>query len=599
MPNPPTVDYRQHLELETPEHVVLDYEIAGVGSRAAAAIADSAIVLALVIVAIFGFGVVGPVARLARGWSAALLILVIYLIVWGYFALFEGLRDGQTPGKRWLGIRTIRDTGHGITFADAAARSLLLPIDLLGMIGIVMIAIHPRARRLGDLVAGTVVVRDRPVQARSAAVSARGPITEASDLGMPRLDDAEFQLLREFAGRANALPPAVRDRFAAQLAARFAERNPERPASELEFIVQLHEDELARRRGRFGGRAGSGDGKTSGRSVAERLIARKNGRWNEFQAIAERVARYGLDGLSAEELPDFAARYREMAADLARARVYRADPVVLAQLERLVAAGHSALYRDVRQTWPRIWQFISRDCPGAVVQSWRYVGVAYLIFLIPAGAGFALMRERPALAAELIPDSMLERAEAGAARSAKGQGYVLTSSDFRPVIAVQIIGNNVKVGFYCFAAGIFFGLGSLFMVGYNGLMLGTIAGHFANVGMAAYLWTFVIGHGVLEISAICFAGAAGLMLGLAIIAPGDLSRSDALTLAGRLAMRLVGMVVVMLIIAGLIEGFVSTSGMPVAGRAAISAGSAAFLAIYLANGARRFTPSASVAPPAA
>ncbi len=591
MAEPPSFDYRQHLELETPEHVVLDYEIAGVGSRAAAAILDWALVLALAFVVLFSLGLIGSTARLSGGWVGAVLIVVIYAIIWGYFTFFEGLRQGQTPGKRQLGIRTIRDTGHGITFADAAARHLLTPIDMVGMIGIAMIAIHPKGRRLGDLVAGTVVVRDRPVLARSAAPSARGPADATVDLGAPQLDDSEFHLLREFASRAAALPPEVRDRFASQLAARFAERIPTRPADNVEFLAQLHEDETARRRGRFGGRAGSVDGRTTARSVAERMVARKSERWQEFQKLAERVASGGLDQLTARELPDFAARYREVAADLARARTYGADPIVLAQLERLVAAGHSALYRDDRQTWRGIWHFISRECPGAVVRSWRYVAVAYLIFLVPAGAGYALMRDRPALAAEVLPDNVLERAEAGAGRTAKGEGFVHESSSDRPYLAARIITNNIGVAFKCFAAGILFGVGSLFMVAFNGLLLGTVAGYFANAGMSGYLWTFVIGHGVLEISAICFAGAAGLMLGLAIIAPGDLTRSDALTIAGRKAMRLIGTAVVMLLIAGTIEGFVSSSGLSVAGRVAISAGSAVFLMAYLANGARRY-PSA-------
>jgi len=219
-----------------------------------------------------------------------------------------------------------------------------------------------------------------------------------------------------------------------------------------------------------------------------------------------------------------------------------------------------------------------------VLQSWRYVALAYLVFLVPAGAGYALLRERPSLAGELIPDVMLERAEAGAARIAKGQGYVLEDAGGRPVMATSIMTNNIRVAFSCFAGGVVLGVGSLVMVGYNGLLLGAISGYYADVGMLGYLWTFVVGHGVLEITAICIAGAAGLMLGLAIIAPGQLTRSDALSLAGGRARRLVGMVVVLLVIAGTIEGFISSSGMTLAGRVAVSAGSALFLLAYLYNG---------------
>jgi uncharacterized membrane protein SpoIIM required for sporulation/uncharacterized RDD family membrane protein YckC len=579
MPKQHDLDYRQHLEVETPEHVILDYEIAGIGSRALAALSDWLLLalLAFVVVLSLGFW---------RGISTgifALQLLLLYGLVWGYFTCFEGLRRGQTPGKRWMGIRVIRDTGHAVTFADAAARNLLLPVDLFCMLGVFLIAIHPRAKRLGDLVAGTVVVRDQPVSAAPTTeqqVPAAGPDEEA--LGAPLLSDAEFRLLREWSHRAPELPDSVRDRLARDFVARVAERFPERPADNLVFLARLHRDERARRQGKFGARAAT---PTAG-SVVERLVARKSSRWNEFQRLAQRVAREGLDSLSAPELPDFAARYREVAADLARARTYGADPLVRARLERLVAAGHNALYREARHTWRRIWYFIARECPGAIVTSWRYVALAFLSFMLPAAAGFLLLRERPALAPELLPDVMIERAEAGAARQAAGAGYVETAAGERPLVASSIIANNVRVAFNCFAGGIFFGIGSLILLAFNGLALGAISGHFANVGLLPYLWTFVLGHGVLELFSIWIAGAAGFLLGRALIAPGELTRRDALVLAGRTAMRLLGAVVVLLALAGLIEGFVSSSEWPLVQRTLVSGASVLLLVLYLLNGAR-------------
>lgn len=324
--------------------------------------------------------------------------------------------------------------------------------------------------------------------------------------------------------------------------------------------------------------------------MVERLVARKEGRWNEFERLAERVARSGLDSLNAAELPDFAARYREIAADLARARTYGADAVVRLRLERLVAAGHNALYREERHTWRRLWRFIARECPEAVVVSWRYVTLAFLTFMLPAVAGFFLLRERPALAPELLPDVMIERAEAGAARQSAGKGYVETSAEERPLVASSIIANNVQVAFSCFAGGIFFGVGSLVLLAFNGLELGAISGHFANAGLLRYLWTFVIGHGVLELFSIWVAGAAGFLLGRALIAPGELPRRDALVLAGRTAMRLIGAVIVLLAVAGSIEGFVSSSEWPLAQRLVVSSASVVFLVLYLLNGAGRRAP---------
>jgi hypothetical protein len=98
-----------------------------------------------------------------------------------------------------------------------------------------------------------------------------------------------------------------------------------------------------------------------------------------FQALAEQATSAGLDSFAPEELPGFAARYREIAADLARARTYRADPATLARLERLVAAGHNVLYRDEQQTWRRVWTAVSRKFPAAVVEArWRAAGLGRL-----------------------------------------------------------------------------------------------------------------------------------------------------------------------------------------------------------------------------
>ena len=585
MPPPRGFDYRQHLEVETPEHVVLDYEIAGVGSRALAVLADWLLLSLLLLAGSLTLGL----WREVSGWLFALELLALYALVWGYFTGFEGLRRGQTPGKRWMGIRVIRDTGHAVSFGDAAARNLLLPVDLFCLIGVFLIAIHPRAKRLGDLLAGTVVVRDQPARLAAGEPATGTPALDDALLGAPLLNDAEFRLLRELARRAPQLPVPVRDRLARELVARLALRFPERPADNLAFLARLLEEERARRQGKFGARSAG----ATGGSVAERLVARKEGRWSEFQRLAERAARSGLDSLSAVELPDFAARYREVAADLARARTYGADAAVQARLERLVAAGHNALYREQRHTWRRFFHFIARECPAAVLASWRYVGLAFLAFALPALAGFVLLRERPALAPELLPDVMIERAEAGAERAAAGKGYVETAAAERPVVASSIITNNVQVAFSCFAGGIVFGVGSLVLLAFNGLELGAISGHFANVGLLRYLWTFVIGHGVLELFAIWVAGAAGFLLGRALIAPGELPRRDALVLAGRTAMRLLGAVIVLLAVAGTIEGFVSSGEGTFTQRLLVSAASALFLVLYLLNGLRREAPGAA------
>lgn len=583
-----TADYRQHLEVETPEHVVIDYEIAGLGSRGLAAIIDTLIVFALMTANLLVAMKLYSTFKVVVG---AWIPLAQFVVVWGYFTLFEGFRDGQTPGKKWMGLRVIRDTGHPITVREAGARNLLRIVDLLPppyLLGILFIAFHPKGKRIGDLVAGTVVVRDRPADAPVALIEGEG---DAVATGAPQLSDEDFRILREFVGRAPQLPPVVRTRLATQLAARIADRYPTRDPDHVAFVTAAWRDESARRRGRFAARipqraTAGGEAPRGASAVMERVVARKGARWDAFGAMASRATSQGLDTLSADELPDFAARYREVAADLARARTYGADARVRLRLERLVAAGHNLLYRDDRKTWHRMWRFVAVECPAAVVSAWRIVLIAFLAFTLPALGGYAALRERPALAEEVLPAVMLERAEEGKREVAAGRGYAQAQAESRAGIASYIMTNNMRVAFACFAGGVVLGVGSLVSLAFNGLLLGAISAHFQNVGLLAYLWTFVAGHGVLELFAIWCAGAAGFLLGLAIVRPGPYSRRDALVLNARIAMRLVGTSIVLLLVAGTIEGFLSTSGAATWIKVAVSVASAVLLALYLANGAR-------------
>lgn len=592
-------DFRQHLEVETPEHVVIDYEIAGLGSRAMAALADSAIMAVLVVAEVIA---VPFAARALGGWALAAVVpivtLALFATTWGYFALFEAFRDGQTPGKRWMGIRVIRDTGHAITLRDAATRNVLRLADFLPppyVTGIACIAFQSQGKRLGDMVAGTIVVRDRPDEVALTPTPARATTSATPAVaGAPRLDDADYQLLHALAARVSQLPADVQARLATPIAERIAARVPRRTEDAVTFVLAVHDDETARRQGPLAARgmAGAGGARAGASgSTMERLVSRQAQRWEEFAALAGRAQRDGLGALSAAELPDFAARYREVAADLARARTYAADPRTRLRLERLVAAGHNLLYRAPRRGARWLGRVLAVECPASVVLAWPYLVVAWLAFTVPAVGGYATLRDRPALAEQVLPATLLERAEAGrrqmdAGKTTRAPGYAEAAAGDRAFLASAIFTNNLSVAFACFAGGIAAGVGSLVSLAYNGLLIGAASGHFHNEGLLGWLWTFVAGHGVLELFAIWCAGAAGLLLGIALVRPGPYTRRDALVVNGRLAMRLVAASALLLLVAGAIEGFLSASALPPAGKVAVSAASALLLAGWLAVGAR-------------
>jgi len=203
---------------------------------------------------------------------------------------------------------------------------------------------------------------------------------------------------------------------------------------------------------------------------------------------------------------------------------------------------------------------------------------------VPAVVGYVMIRERPALADEIVSPVMVSRAEQAAERQAQGRGYAQAEGDDRPVIAAAIISNNIQVSFGVFVGGLTCGLLTGWLLFANGMMLGLGFGLFKNYGALGYLTTFVAAHGVLELFAIFVSAGAGFLHAKAIIAPGDRTRKDALVLEGRVAARMIGAVVTLLAIAGTIEGLLSTSDAPAALKYGVSATTALFLLLYLASG---------------
>lgn len=583
-------DLRQQHGVEIPEHVTLSFELAGLGTRAAAAAVDVAL-LALANIALFAFFAAAGASRAwASGlasWGTALVVLVTGLGFFLYYTLFEALWAGRTPGKRALGIRVVLDTGRPITANAAAVRNLIRIVDFIVPLGplpgLALVFAHPSNKRLGDLAAGTIVVRDR-VAAWRLAPAPPVPATEAIELGPPELTDQEFTLLDRFLARADDLAPDVRVRMAGDLTRRFEARIPRRVEDAETYLTTVFADEQQKRRGRFATRAITGTGRTA--VTAERFVARKRDTWEAFRATVQRLERVGLTRLPAAEIPGFAARYREVASDLARGRTYGVDPHTMAYLERLVSAGHTVLYHGRGARRRPFSEYLLGDFPAAVVGSWGYVLAAFLLFMIPAVVGYVMLRERPQLAQEIVPAEMVSRAEQAAERQARGIGYAEAESGERPVIAAAIISNNIRVCIMAFAGGMMAGILTVWALLFNGLAIGTGFGVFANYGAAGYLGTFVAGHGVLELTAIFISGGAGLRLAHALLAPGDRTRLDALVLDGRIAMRMMGAVVFLLGIAGSIEGLLSTSDAPAAVKFTVSGASAIFLGLYFLNGYR-------------
>ena len=583
--------------------VVVSYAVAGVASRVLAGLIDLVICLVALVVFAVAMVTMAPtvagavVSRTSAAWALSILILAQFAILWGYYVLLEGLRDGQTLGKKWLGLRVVKDGGYSVSLGASAVRNLLRLVDyqpgLFSAVGIVSIAATRSGKRLGDIVAGTIVVRERALPARSVAkADAVPPRTGGQPTGSNLLTDAEFEVLARFMARRTSIVAAERTRIAGQLATMFRPRFPGADNADAAFLVRVHEAEAE-------GRARGASGRDSTGASRERhmIVSEGSSRWAAFAARLAYAQRRGMKRMSGSEISDFVAGYRELSNDLARLRTASrgGDPSEIFRLSRLVAGGHNLIYRDARASSRDAFRFVGREVPREVRRSAVPIAIAATLFFAPMAVAYRAMVENPAAAGSILPSQMLERAEEGAERARAGTGYIDDPEAARPILGSSIIVNNLQVAFIAFAFGIT-GIGTVYALVMNGVMIGSVFGLYASKGIARLLLAFVAPHGVLELSAIAIAGGAGLLLAAAIIMPGSVTRGEALIANGKRAVKLVACAILFLLVAGALEGLVSPiPWWPLSWKVGVAVTTLIAMATYLSLG-RGAEPTALPAP---
>ena len=579
----------QTVDVETPELVTLTYSVAGIGSRALAAITDMVIVgLAFLLI-----GIALLALRLTRGfvyvgvsssWGTALLVLAEFALLWGYYVLFEGLMDGQTPGKRLHRIRVVREGGYSVTFGVSAVRNLLRIVDMqplfFYLVGMGSVLLTKRGRRLGDIVAGTLVVREDV--RRTGSEPSKVLPTKGTQALHTQLSEDEYTVLARFVERWPTLEAQRRNALAQQLAQRFGAALGEDGRTPGPRLLELYERE---RRARAGGVASRGE--TGAGRERQALIAAGSPRWAAFATKLAQAQKKGLRSLGEKGVREFVAEYRALSADLARLRTAAGGRALdeLFYLGRLVAGAHNLLYRDRGMPLRAAVRYLFTEAPREVRRSAAPIAFAALMLFGPAAiAGVAVLRH-PALAPRLLPPLMIQRAEDGVRRARMGEGYIDDPQLFRPVMASGIIANNVQVTFGAFAGGITAGALTLYMLVMNGVSLGSAFGLYANKGIVRLLIAFIAPHGVLELFAICVAGGAAFLIAAGLLLPGNRSRRSALVENGRRAIRLIGVSTLLLVVAGTLEGLVSPiEWWPIEGKLAVSGTTLVLLVVYLRGG---------------
>lgn len=305
------------------------------------------------------------------------------------------------------------------------------------------------------------------------------------------------------------------------------------------------------------------------------FVEQKKPRWDELSKSLDRLRTRGPRSLSRDQLTELGAQYRTLVSDLSYARTQGASTELVSYLNELAGRAHGAVYAAPAARLRGLFRFLSIDFPQLFRSTWRYSLVAAVLFFVGWGVAAYLIVTDPTSAGAWLREFV--------GIGVGVQGHIPDPA----LMSSAIMTNNIKVGILAFAGGVTGGLLTLYYLVFNGLYIGArITVTIPTLGHLK-IWSFILPHGLIELTAIFICGGAGLMIGGAIVAPGNHRRADAIKTAAGKAVRLFAGTLPFYVIAGTIEGFISPSVLPPQAKLLFGVLTGIALIIYLGFAGRK------------
>jgi uncharacterized membrane protein SpoIIM required for sporulation len=304
--------------------------------------------------------------------------------------------------------------------------------------------------------------------------------------------------------------------------------------------------------------------------------------WEELETLVRRARRWS-GSLSSKERERLDALYRQTTVHLARVSTRSNDPVLLEYLNGLTAAAHSVIYLPARQSiLGRIGEFATEGFSRAIARNWRPCAISSALLIAGALIGYFAAIADPVLAHAMWPSTDPRQPGASAEQLVSHLRHGRDdASSMKFLLSSFLFQNNLKVGLLAMAAGLLAGVPTVFLMIFNGMILGVFVAIHHQAGIDAEMWAWILPHGITELGAIALCGGVGLMLGHAVVSPSSLTRKQSLLNAGREASAICLGTAAMLVAAALIEGYIRQTSWSTAARLIFAASTAFFWIAYI------------------
>ena len=311
--------------------------------------------------------------------------------------------------------------------------------------------------------------------------------------------------------------------------------------------------------------------------ISTRWLEKRKPHWQRLEQLVDRSGRRGVAALNHDELQELGLLYRQTASDLATVREDITSRPFTSYLNQLLARAHNLIYMGRKPDWGGLVRFFAYSYPRIFRETFPLVLLAALVFAAGGVVGAVVTWRDAGFAHQILGPQMMETIE-------KRQMWTQSILAIKPMASSAIMTNNITVGFLMFAYGITAGVGTLLMLIFNGLLMGVLAVTTARAGMALQLWSFVAAHGALELPSIFIAAGAGLEIARGLLFPGLLPRKESLRQAGNRGAKLLLGTIPLLVIAGVIEAFISPVKIAAPLKFMLSAVLLTALVLYLSSG---------------